>query len=389
MVLVILLCAPSVRAQDDGALPALVQVLGQTDDPQFQLDVLKGMAEALKGRRDVKMPAGWEGLSDKLAKSPSAPVRELAQSLSVTFGSAAALDVLRRQMLDARVEPEKRKVALESLVAAKAPQLAVTLRRLLADTTLRGPALRALATFDDPATPEAILAVYGALNPGDKKDALTTLASRTAFANALLAAIRNGQISVKDLSADIVRTLRNLKSDEIVEEVEKLWGVTRDSPEDKLREAAKYKAIVLAKGVRAPDPSRGRAAFARTCQQCHTLFGAGGKVGPDLTGSNRADLDYILHNIIDPNAEIPNDYRAWLLETKDGRTISGIITRQDAQTVTIITPAETLTLPRTDLETLTQSQLSMMPEGLIATFSDDDLRDLISYLASKEQVAAP
>src|SRR5580765_8701427 len=81
-------------AQNDDALPALVEVLGQTDDPQFQFDVLKGMSEGLRGRRGVKMPAGWEEVSAKLAKSTNSQVRELAQSLSLTFGSASALAAL-------------------------------------------------------------------------------------------------------------------------------------------------------------------------------------------------------------------------------------------------------------------------------------------------------
>src|SRR4026208_1161121 len=80
----------SAQTENDSALTALVQVLGQTDDPQFQLDVLKGISEAMKGRRGVKMPEGWEPIAGKLAKSPDAAVRELAQSLSVTFGSASA-----------------------------------------------------------------------------------------------------------------------------------------------------------------------------------------------------------------------------------------------------------------------------------------------------------
>ena len=122
------------------------------------------------------------------------------------------------------------------------------------------------------------------------------------------------------------------------------------------------------------------------------LFDAGGKVGPDLTGSNRADLDYILHNILDPNAEIPNDYRTSTIETKDDRSITGIVTRQDTQSVTVVTANETLVLPRGDLKSLVQSEFSMMPEGLLQQFANDEVRDLVAYLRTKAQVpllAAP
>ena len=115
----------------------------------------------------------------------------------------------------------------------------------------------------------------------------------------------------------------------------------------------------------------------------------GGKVGPDITGSNRADLDYLLHNILDPNAEIPNDYRTWNLDTKDDRSISGVMARQDATTVTIVTPSESLTIARSDIARLKQSELSMMPEGLLQALPEDEVRNLIAYLRGKEQVPLP
>jgi len=91
------------------------------------------------------------------------------------------------------------------------------------------------------------------------------------------------------------------------------------------------------------------------CQQCHSLFDVDGKVGPDLTGSNRGDLDYILQNIVDPNAVIPNDYRAWNLDTTDDRTISGILKQQDDKSVTIVTANETLVVPRNEIKSLKES----------------------------------
>ncbi|MBI3876778.1 MAG: DUF1080 domain-containing protein, partial [Verrucomicrobia bacterium] len=308
------------------------------------------------------------------------------QSLSLTFGSANALTALRAQLMDAKSPVAQRQSALESLLAAKDPALATSLQQLLKEPGLRAAALRGLAAYDDAKTPAAILDLYKVLSAAEKRDALGTLVSRAAFARALLAAVAGGVVPVKDLSADFVRQLRNLKQDDITEQVAKLWGVTRESPEEKLKEQARYRAMIEAKSARPDDLSRGRLLFTRTCGQCHTLYGVGGKVGPDITGSNRADLDYLLHNIIDPNAEIPNDYRSSNIETKDDRSITGIVTRQDAQSVTVVLPNETLVLPRSDIKSLTTSELSMMPEGLLVQFKDDEVRDLIAYLRGKEQV---
>src|SRR5206468_766440 len=131
------------------ALPALVQVLGTSDDAQFHLDILKGMSDGLKGRRGVKMPAGWEEIAAKLGKSPNAQVRELVQSLSLTFGSASALGAFKRTLMDGQAGPKAREAALAALLEAKDASLAASLQQLLGDPALRASALRGLALYDD------------------------------------------------------------------------------------------------------------------------------------------------------------------------------------------------------------------------------------------------
>jgi putative heme-binding domain-containing protein len=169
--------------------------------------------------------------------------------------------------------------------------------------------------------------------------------------------------------------------------VAKIWGVARETEGDKLKEIARFKKLVQDKGY--GDARRGRGVFSRTCQQCHTLFGEGGKVAPDITGSNRSDLDYILQNAIDPNAVIPNDYRTSNIETKDERSITGIVTKQDDHALTVVTANETLIIPRNELKSVSQTELSMMPEGLLQALSEGEVRDLLAYLRSPAQVPLP
>ena len=88
---------------------------------------------------------------------------------------------------------------------------------------------------------------------------------------------------------------------------------------------ADYQATGRAAAGPPADVNLGRAVFAKTCQQCHTLFGTGGKVGPDLTGSNRANLDYLLSNIVDPSAVLAKEYTPSIIQTEDGRIVTGIV----------------------------------------------------------------
>ena len=82
---------------------------------------------------------------------------------------------------------------------------------------------------------------------------------------------------------------------------------------------------------------------------------------------------------------IPNDYRAWNLETKDGRSITGLMKQQDEQAVTLVTANETVVVPRKEIESLHESQLSMMPEGLLQAFNEQETRDLLFYLRGPAQ----
>ncbi len=389
LLLAALLPLASLRAQTDEALPILVQVLAATDDAQTQLDILKGMADGLKGRRGVKAPAGWDAVATKLGGSANAQVKELARQLSLIFGSASALADMRKQMLDAQAPVAQRLAAIEALVAAKDAGLAETLRRLLKEPALRPVALRGLAAYDDAKTPPAILELLPSLPPAEKRDALGTLASRLSFARPLVAALAAGRLAAKDLPADLVRQLRNYRQADLNTALDQHWGAARESSADKKAEMERYRKLLTAASSPKPDLAKGRAVFAKTCGQCHLLYGVGGRVGPDITGSNRADLDYLLHNILDPNAEIPNDYRTWNLDTKDERSVSGVLARQDATAVTIVTPNETLTIARGDIATLKQSELSMMPEGLLQALPEEEVRNLIAYLRGKEQVPLP
>ena len=377
------------QAQDQAPgsnLAILVEVLNGTDDPQFQLDVLKGLSEGLKGQRQVPMPKGWEQIETRLGQSANTEIRAHAQSLSLTFGSTRALTELRKTLTNNSAGLSARRMALDALLGAKDSGLAPLLQQLLKDVSLRAAAVRALAAYEDTRTPASILAVYSSLTTAEKRDALNTLASRAAFAKPLLAAVGHGSVSAKDLTADVVRQLRNLKIAEIDQELQKVWGVARDSNADKQKEIAKYRAVYRAGGSQPGDASRGRVVFARICVQCHTLFEVGGKVGPDLTGSNRADLEYILQNIVDPNAVIPNEYRTSTLETKDDRIITGIANAQDEKAVTILTANETLVIPNNEIKSLRQSDVSMMPEGLLQLLNDQEIRDLIYYLGRPGQV---
>jgi putative heme-binding domain-containing protein len=132
--------------------------------------------------------------------------------------------------------------------------------------------------------------------------------------------------------------------------------------------------------------SQGRVLFTAICGACHQMYGQGGKIGPDLTGSGRANIDYLLENIADPSGVVSADYRMSLLTLKDGRVLSGVITGTTNKTLSLRTLTEPLTLDRSEITKTETSPMSMMPEGLLLAFQPDQIRDLIAYLMHPVQV---
>lgn len=364
---------------------ALVAGLNAVEDDARRLEVLRGLSAALAGQRDVPMPQGWQAAELKLAASKSEEIRALAKELSVTFGSSAAMNHMRKVISDAGAPVADRTAAVEALVAARDAKSVGAIQRLLLDKSLRGAALRALAAFEDAKTPELILKNYKGLSVSERRDALNTLASRPSFAQHLFTAVQKKLIPPGDVTADVVRQLRNLADPDIDARVADAFNVQRQSPEEKLKLIASVKAFLTGGGP-AGNAQRGREVYARTCQQCHVLFDAGGDVGPNITGANRADLDYLLLHVLDPNAVIPVEYRTTVVQTKDGRVISGIVARQDDKALTIKAANETIVLPRGDVRRTKDQEISMMPEGLLEGLTDAEKRDLIAYLQSEKQV---
>ena len=370
------------------ALASVVDTLQRTDQPAARQAILGALNLALKGRTSAPMPPNWPATYQRIADDPDPEVRSLAQTIGLTFGDESILATLRATLAATGGPAAAKRRAADALRKAHDPRVAPILRDLITDPdpALGATAIRDLAAFDDTATPPALLGAYAGLTPAAKRDALNTLAARPSFALALLDAVAAGRVTRNELTADLIRQLRNLKNAEINTRIERDWGTARESTADRVRLIAQAKSKWSGLATQAPDPQLGRSVFDKVCAQCHNLFGTGGQVGPELTGSNRADLDYLLGNIYDPSALIGKDYQATIVATEDGRVLTGIIRAEDKDAITLATANETLTIPKDQVAERRLSESSMMPEGLWDTLADHEVRSLISYLAGKTQV---
>jgi putative membrane-bound dehydrogenase-like protein len=368
----------------NSGLPAIVRALGKSSDADEELTILKAVRTALTGQRRVKAPDEWAVVYRKILSGAPDNVKHEATAVGVTFGDAAALDAMRKRVTS-REAAGARRDALRALLAAKDPKLVKTLQVLLGDAALREAALAGLALYDDSHTPAMILTAYPSLSASEKRAALATLASRSPYGLELLKAIADKRVPKTDLSADLIRQLSNLHNAKIDEQLGRIWGQVRSTAADKAALIAKYRGLLAKRIEQAPDPSLGRAVFGRTCQQCHTLYGTGSNIGPDLTGSNRTDVEYLLSNIVDPSALIAKEYQPTVFTTSDGRVITGIVSAENDKAATIRTATETIILPKDEIEDRALSKTSMMPDDQLKQFTTHEIVSLFAYLRGKAQ----
>jgi len=373
---------------EPAGLAELISALGQAPDAVRE-DFLEGMVEAIAGRRRVHLPDGWAALYPKLATSERAAVRQYALRLALVFGDPQAVSDLRTLAANPQADTPQRQQAIAALAQAKVAGLPQFLFPLLDDPMVRVAALAALAAYDQPEIPTQILRHLPSFDLTARQEALSTLAARPASAMLLLDAVEQGSVPRKDLSAFHVEQLQNLNNPQLRERLAKIWGTLRATPAEKLALIGKFKQQLGSDALAKADRSHGRAVFAKSCAACHTLFDAGGKIGPELTGSQRANLDYVLTNVLDPSAVVARDYQMNLVQTNDGRVLSGILKGEDDHSVTIQTATELIVVPKEEIEARQATPNSMMPEGLLMSLTPDEVRDLVAYLASPQQVPLP
>jgi len=373
------------RASDN--LEPILHLILSVDDTVFHRDLLKGMRDGLEGRRNLSTPSSWKKVSAKLSKSPDAGVREEARLLGLSFGDETAIKATRAKALDVKVSVEERRRALAVLVEKRAKGLADDLELLLDDDSLRVDALRGMAVFGGSEVPELVLARYGKWKGSEKREAVQLLVSRLVYAKALIDALAEGSVPRTEISVFSARRILGFGDRGLNTRLKERWGEIRQPSGDKKPLFAKYRKLLQPKNLKKANPSNGRLVYARTCAACHKLYGEGGLIGPDLTGSDRANLDYLLENVLDPNAAIVKDYLLNVVTTKDDRSISGLIVTENDASLTVQTVTERIVLSKQDVASRSRLSVSMMPEGVFQALEDEEVRDLVAYLSSKRQVA--
>ena len=380
----VLACPTTSFAMDESAsLELLVKVLNDTNDPNARISLMRGMLSGLAGRRQVESPKGWNQLSRELASSQNMTERDLSVQLSQIFGDPKAMQKAIALVEDKQATLTARRTALQTLLTQQHEELSSLLETLLDDKDLCLDAIRGYSSIEVATAPVALLNRFEDWPPALRRAVVETLATRKRYAEALLASMKEGAVSSEEVPAHVARSLNLLLGKQYVE----AFGEARNLSADRIQLMKKYKAMCTPKAIANANAARGRAIYEKTCGSCHTMYGTGGKIGPDLTGSNRANLDYILLNSVDPSYDVPDGYKMVLVQTVDGRLINGVVAEEDSNRLILKTVQQPLVvISKEDIAARKISKKSMMPDGQLEQLKPQEVIDLIKYLRTTNQV---
>jgi putative membrane-bound dehydrogenase-like protein len=365
------------RLVDANALDLLVSELGKK--PLQLAPMLKGMHAGLEGRSDIKPPANWGNVYAQL-KSDKA-VAPLAQEIAQLFGDKEAAQKFITTLKNQSASVETKALALKSLAAKQNPELLPILPTLLNEPSLRIDAIRAMAAFEHEPFGKLLLGGFSKFNAQEQSEALQTLSARSVYGRALTQAIKDGKIKKAQVPAYVARQLRRVVGNGFVE----VWGPIDQVTGDKAVAYKRYQHLLKDPTLATADIANGKILFQRTCSACHTLNGEGGKLGPDLTGSNRSNINYLLSNLIEPSSEIQEDYKMVVITSRDGRTYSGNVIAENERQVTMrVIGRDQLVLNKSDIQSREVAATSLMPERLLETLTDREVVDFIGYLRGME-----
>ena len=379
-------------AEDAEAKPGNIAALfsaAAKSEASIKADIVSGLSQAWKGWRKLAAPEGWVAFSDSLKASGDAALQSKLSEINLLFGDGRALVELRTVVADASADGAARRAALKTLLEGRVENLAPLLKKLTDDSLLRAGAIIGLLQMGDTSAPALTVSRYPQVTTGERAQLMGAMVTRPASAKALLTAIGGGKIPKADLTPFHARQIAGLNDAALTARLTEVWGAVRSSSAETRSSIDRLRGELTPDRITSADLVAGRKLFTQACAGCHVMYGEGGKVGPDLTGSGRASIDYLLENIVDPSAVVPAEFRMSIVALKDDRILNGVIREKTDRTITLQNQTELATFERREIESIEESTASMMPEGLLESLTADQRRDLIGYLMHPKQVALP
>ncbi len=357
------------------------QLLALAPAPEFVDELVRGMEAGLQGDRIANVPVALQKhVAEIWSTRPHTPA---LVSFALRLDHPPAIEAAVQALADRKTTAVERKSLLELLserrIAAAVPVVTALLKNEKADTG-KLDLLNALSRFNTPEIGQTILDLIPTFSAAVRAAGIAALSSRADWARALLELVDRGDVRKEHVSIGNLLAMQKLGDPQIDKLIKKNWGNLRASPKEK-EDLIQNLRVTLAKPG---DAAKGRELFKTMCAVCHTLKGEGGRIGPDLTGYERDNLDFMLPAIADPSLGIREEFTLFNLTAKDGQVLAGFVAEDTPQFVTMLDAAGNKTkVAREDIQSRVASPISLMPEGLLNALTPEQTRDLFTYLMAK------
>ncbi len=337
------------------------------DAPPMTPELKAALTQLLSGSTSASVlpiVAKW----DTVGEFKSQVLKLTAELLSLTANPNAEADVRMNSLR-----------SLINMSRTDASFLTAVLKQIGTENTpaFKCALIGALSESNDIAVGTALAAAYSKLPADVQAAAFDTLIKRADWANALLDAIKDGQIKIVAFSPATASRLHTHPNKAVAKRAVTMWEELNPGAQMKKELIAKLSDIVQQPG----NAQKGKATFTATCAICHNYDGAGADIGPGLTGMGAHGALELLTAIVDPNAEVDPSFLQWNIETRNGGAFAGVIAAENPTTITLKSLAGVQQVKVSDIKSRLNTGLSLMPEGF-GGLPPEQIRDIIAYMQS-------
>ncbi|MGI8784002.1 MAG: PVC-type heme-binding CxxCH protein [Acidobacteriota bacterium] len=347
---------------------------------QWQTAGLAGLGRglALTGVR-LKIPSVERRLASWLADSAPS-VHTAALRVAEHFEMRSLVEISRRQALDASLAPARRAAAVQLLTSAPFESVRAVFESLLTtatDAQLLETTISALGRFDHPDSGPLVISRWKTLGPEARARALAVLLNHRTRVPLLASALETGRIEPAALDLAAREQLLQSPDPAVAATARKLFA---KPAVDRRRLLDDYSNTPQ----HSTDPARGRAAFEKNCASCHLALKGKRRVGPDLSGVSSQTRLQLLEAILDPSRSIAPRYLNYIITTRDGRILDGLILAETPGTITLRSGSgQDETVLRANIERIRTTGVSLMPDGFEKILTKQDVADVIGYLQGR------
>jgi putative membrane-bound dehydrogenase-like protein len=338
----------------------------------WQPAALSGVAQGLRTNDPVSRS---QSPLMTLIAGDSAQVRSVRARLDAVLARTSAL------ALDDKARVEERLAAIALLGQTDAATAAATLTELLAprhSVELQTAAIKGIAQLRDAAAAARLVDAgrWQTFTSPLREAVMSALLADDGLTPVLLDAVERGAVAATAVGPLRRSRLMNHRDPAIEKRARMLFAVVESG--DRMQAYEQTRAAVA---TRTGNAANGRKVFTTQCASCHAVDGAGGQVGPDLTGIRHQPADAILLHVLVPDYEISAGYQAYVVETRDRRTLVGRLESEAPNSLTLRDgAAQQHVILRRDIAAISASTHSLMPPEFERVMSPQEMADLIAYL---------